>query len=187
MPQSDFDKAVRKAVRAAIKDVAKQLTEEIHEKYQSIITKFYEHYPKPVLYDRTYSTYRATDYDLAGESLAGPAAEKVVSSIGGINVDAYYIWHHVGGNPYRQPTSYVFERTFAKGIHGMTPKEAKNTFRKSKNVFGDDILVKIKAPKSPMTPHPKTLLDKEFKKIRKGEHIDPMVNEAITKYLNKYL
>ena len=187
MPDFDLDRAVRLATRAAIKEVAKQLTEELHEKYVNVITKFYEDYPKPVLYKRTYSTYKATDYDMQGESLAGPSAEKVPGYVGGINVDAYYIWHHVGGSPYRQPASYVFERTFAKGIHGFTNKEAKSMVRSGKNVFGDRISIKIKPPKAPMRPTPKRLMDKEFREIRKRDHIDPMVNAALTKYLNKYL
>lgn len=187
MEDMGLEKSVKKAIRAAIKDVAKEITEELHEKYRSIITEFYEHYPNPRVYNRTYSTYRATDYDIAGESLAGVPAERGNGYVGGINVDAYYIWHHVGGTPYKQPVSYVFERTFAGGIHGMTPKEAKGRFRKGKNVFGDTVSIKINPPKAPMRPSPRTLMNKEFRKIRKRDHIDPMVNKSITKYLNEYL
>ena len=200
MASSKIDRAVKRALRMALKEVADKLTDQIQDEYNSVIGKFYKHYT-PKVYDRSGATYEASSYAQIGEGVLMPNED---SSVAGIEVDPYYIWHSAGGyNSYNQPTSYVFERTFVQGIHGMTPTEARNLMIKHQNGvflnteivsvikkgwFKDTEFIHVTPPKAPMSPSPKSLLDKKFKKeIRTDENIDPLFDSALSKYLNKYL
>lgn len=120
MPKQDPIEDIRIDIEArfnmAIADMATLMTYQIESAYQSIIQSFYDDYT-PRWYQRTYSTYEASDH--ADDPFKYTPFEGGAEA--GISVDPSFIT----GKPYRADTAWVFDRTFGKGIHGYFKWEMK--------------------------------------------------------------
>ncbi len=126
-----------KIVSDALENIKDEVAFQIERQYEICIEKFYNHYPKPKLYQRTLYTYKASDsYD----SLSVAITKK------GNRVGIYVSSDYIPGNPYYVPGKYgkrkdgspvdkewVFENTFELGRHGYPPTEGKTPMPQSPN------------------------------------------------------
>lgn len=97
---------VSRKSKIALRRTAKQVTKDIKQKYKDVVTDFYNDYPKPKHYDRTYSTYQGgKEFDPVKDGNA---------YIAGVEVSP----DNITGEPYNWSKDAVFERTFVGGIHG---------------------------------------------------------------------
>lgn len=162
---SAIENDIKKKFNKAISEMADEVTFQIDSAYETVIDKFYNDYT-PKWYDRTYSTYEAArplyDFMHIGDSYWA-----------GIQVDSANI---LSANPYKMPKNWVFDRTFYKGVHGITASEVRSWNRGRHRTEE----IRIKAPKQ-MRPTPKALMDKEFKNITSKKNMDKFLNEAISK------
>ena len=115
-PIEDIRIDIENRFNMAVADMASQVTEQIETAYEGIIQSFYDDYT-PRWYDRTYSTYEASDH--IDDMFKTVPIENGFEA--GINVDPSFI----SGKPYRADTEWVFDRTFGKGIHGYFKWEMK--------------------------------------------------------------
>ncbi len=167
----DIKKDIKKRYMRALDNLAEELSFEIENAYETIIERFYNDY-SPISYNRTYSTY------LASDSFENPFSYTQMGNtyFSGINIDPSFI----NGKPYRADTGWVFERTFEKGIHGINRNTVIN---RNKKRYGDDVWKVKHIPKN-MKPAPKQLMDKEFKRITRKSNLDRMFNEQLNKSFN---
>lgn len=115
-PIEDIRIDIENRYNMAIADMASQVTEQIEAAYETVIQSFYDDYT-PRWYDRTYSTYEASDH--ADDIFKTTPIDNGFEA--GIKIDPSFI----NGKPYRADTAWVFDRTFGKGIHGYFKWEMK--------------------------------------------------------------
>lgn len=164
----DFRKDIEKRYMSAIEHLAEEVSFQIESAYETVIEKFYDDY-SPVSYNRTYSTYLASDgYD---DPFSYTQSGNVYTA--GIQVSSDFIQ----GKPYRADTDWVFNRTFERGIHGFNKKDM-DTYNVGK--YGNNIWRVKHRPKN-MRPAPKKLMDREFKRITKKGNMDKLFNEQLSK------
>lgn len=148
---SPIDKAVdaamneiKKRVNSVIDDIAYDLVEAIQVNYDKAIDLFYNDYD-PWYYDRTYSTYMASDGENGVSNLFNIKSTDAGFEItAGITVDSSRL-----GRPYKDPTDYVFKRTWQWGIHGA--------------MFTGGFMMGNNGT-------PKMFMDKQFKKFSRSEY-----------------
>lgn len=129
-----LQKEIEKNFKKALKDTTVQMNEAIEYMYENAITLFYESF-EPNYYVRTYSTYYGSDlYDnIAGKYDVVPQGNTYTA---GITVSP----KNIPGQPYykngqsRPDKAWVFERTYIKGIHGITTAERRSF---GKNAYWD--------------------------------------------------
>lgn len=94
----------------AVFQVGTEITGEVIEAYNESIDMFYNDYT-PKKYDRTYSTYKASDN----------GANNYISASGtSVNMRCGIMLYPENlGSPYKDPASVVYPRTFQGGIHGF--------------------------------------------------------------------
>ena len=198
-----------------ITDVARKATEQIAEEvatrieiaYERCIEEFYNDYPNPMYYDRTFSTYYASpafgDFRYGDEAHGFGVMWKKKNNqiikknkkgyLAGIVVDP----KNIPGNPYdgRKPkafTSWVFTRTFEQGIHGLTPEEVLHGtllsdkkpdpfYRHRPKRTGGRSYWRVE----PMNPPPYKLMNDNFNEITKqlGSITNEIIYDAIKKQL----
>ena len=187
--------------KKGIKDFAEEVSFEIESAYEHTIDLFYEDYGpndgKPWFYDRTESTY------LASNGYDNPFSPINVQQFGdsffsGIGVSA----SNIPGNPYKIYKDWVFYRTFYKGIHGITKKEVNTRnekirqrykkrrklarmLRKRSKTFQIEVVMQglIKRVPKNMRPAPKKIMDDSFKNLTKKKNMDRMLTEVLDKAL----
>jgi hypothetical protein len=186
------DKLFRDATDAFVQDVLWQ----IENNYETVIDMFYQHY-NPLYYDRTYSTYLASSGYETLYSLQNMNPIEVGYDVG-INVDS----SNIKDDPYRAETDWVFNRTWRFGIHGQDRgkrwgSKSEKTFQRVKgwrlrNTYHVDLIPgtefglkqthvthrytgNISISQSfmtNMTPSPKVLMDKWWKKFNTKKNLD---------------
>lgn len=120
MAKSQIDKVVDKAikeikrrVKTVIDDIGYDIAEKIQIQWDNCVDAFYNDYD-PLYYDRTYSTYLASDgEDGVSEKYSIEETDSGFIITAGITVDDSRL-----GEPYNDKTPYVFQRTWEMGIHG---------------------------------------------------------------------
>ena len=172
---AEIDKAVRQGIINGLNHVAYQLG----EAYGKAIDRFYHNYT-PHYYDRTYSTYMASDLsDMWGWNTGGTGfigESQYFKNVRQLSKNRYYValnvdYRNIGPNPYNEPLDYVFERTYVEGIHGMTPEEAA---RKG-----------LHWHKKPEREAPIHFMEKDYYKIANNENLDRVFGEAISRELSR--
>lgn len=109
MTAEEIDKVIDETIKKVMNEAAYELAFEIESAYESAIDAFYRSYT-PRFYDRNYYTYTGSDsYDNYSKHIQ--ITDKYF--ITGITVSS----EHVQGT-YKDPTDYVFERSYYSGIHG---------------------------------------------------------------------
>lgn len=161
----------------SVDELLGELTYQIEAAYESTIDEFYKDYSPnngdPWYYDRTYSTYLASDgYDNLFSYETHPDVY-----VAGINVSPDNIY----GKPYAYPADYVFGRTFEKGIHGIN----RNDVIKMNKERTKDNRINIKRVPTNMNPSPKKIMDKKFRNIQKNEYITKLFNRILQNNLDK--
>ncbi|MBR2246618.1 MAG: hypothetical protein IJ880_06295 [Bacilli bacterium] len=194
-------KRINKMYQKALDDFANEVSFQVESAYENVISLFYADYGpnngEPWYYNRTHSTY------LASNGHKDPFSPTNVRHLGdtimaGIEVDS----SNIPGHPYRADTGWVFDRTFYKGIHGISRQDVRsrneiirqryrNAIRTKKLLSSKhktlqiDITMKglIKRVPKNMTPPPKRIMDKEFKNLTKKRNLDNMFNDIFSKSL----
>lgn len=146
MAKSSLDKAVDKAIKeikkrigSVVDDIGYDIAEQIQIKWDNCVDAFYNDW-NPIYYDRTYSTYMASDgEDGVSNNYSVKETDSGFEITAGINIDSSRL-----GTPYKDPTDYVFQRTWEEGIHGTQFHS-----------------IKVK---------PKELMDKWFEEYKKTGH-----------------
>ena len=143
-------KEIKERVMSVAQDIADEITEKVQLKFDDCIDIFYDDYI-PTTYDRNYNTYMASTgtNKSFGKLTNVKETDKGVEIYGGIIVDSSLI----GDGAYKDPTDYVFGRTWQHGIHG----EASIWLT---------------------SPTPKSMMDTWFKEFRKNGY-----REIVDKYL----
>lgn len=104
---------IKRRVSSIVNDIGYDLAEAIQINYDKAIDLFYNDY-EPWYYDRTYSTYMASDGENGVSNLFNIKSTDAGFEItAGITVDSSRL-----GQPYKDPADYVFKRTWQWGIHG---------------------------------------------------------------------
>ena len=104
---------VRKRVELALKDAAYEIAFEIESAYEKSVKGFYDSYI-PNSYIRNYYTYTGSDsYDDTSKNIKESQSGNLTIYETGIKVSGDYVQ---GG--YKDPTPYVFNRSYFEGIHG---------------------------------------------------------------------
>lgn len=96
--------------------MAAEMTWRIQSGYESVVQSFYDDYT-PRFYNRTYSTYLASDRE------SDPFGFTPTSD--GYNAGIIVDHENIPGSPYRADKHWVFTRTFKEGIHGFFQWEYK--------------------------------------------------------------
>lgn len=118
---------INKTMKIALKQTAIELNYMIEEIYERAIDAFYDSY-NPKYYDRTLSTYKASDLweNPTKQQNPIPMGEGFIA---GIEVSS----DNIPGHPYNKSpkdkpnkTEWVFNRTYVKGIHGVSMIERRN-------------------------------------------------------------
>ena len=118
---------IRKVMKSALRKTAIELNYMIEEIYEQAIDAFYDSYD-PKYYDRTFSTYKASNLyeNYAKQENPIPMGEGFVA---GIEVTS----DNIPGKPYNRSkkdkpnkTEWVFNRTYTKGIHGVSMLERRS-------------------------------------------------------------
>ncbi len=172
-PLEKFKADMRKKYQMAVRDLAQEVAFEIEKAYESVVQRFYNDYPNPSSYKRTYSTYLGSSaYDSPFEYGVQKFGDSYFS---GMQVSA----SNIPGNPYKANKGWVFDRTFYEGIHGYHRNEAiKANATKKKG----DVYMSVKHAPRRMNPPPRKLMDKEYKHIVQKKNIDRIFAAAMEKY-----
>ena len=130
---SDIDKIINKKLKKKIDKFAEdafsyckeKVADEIEIHYEDYIAEFYEHYPHPKSYDRSLSTYKASDVfnDSSAAYAKGEHIVGIYVSAENIPGNPYYIPHRYGMRKSGEPVDkdWVFNNTFIEGRHGVDP------------------------------------------------------------------
>ena len=157
-----IERDMRERVEKALEKIAYDIAFDIEAAYESAIDAFYNDYPKkgvePKYYNRNYFTYTGsnayddihTNFNFFKEKRVKKRGHNIIGFQAGIRVSSDFV-----DGSYKDPTDYVFNRTFVEGIHGTKR-------------------VKV------MSPTPKKLMDDSFEGIR--ENLDSYMKN-IWKYL----
>lgn len=167
-PMADIVKDTKKRYSKAIEEMAEEVAYEIEKSYESVIDMFYSDYT-PRIYQRTYSTYLGSN--AYNDIFNNGVIQYGNSYFAGINVSS----SNIPGNPYEAYKGWVFDRTFYKGIHGINRNDLMQMNKKRSK---DNHITIRNMPKN-MSPAPKKLMDKEFKKLTKKQNLDKMFEEAM--------
>lgn len=202
MEISGFSKATLRNIKKHFNEVLQEFAEDvafnIEKAYESVIDMFYADYGPnngdPWFYDRTYSTYQASSgYDQIFSS--NNIQHYGNSYFSGIGVSS----SNIPGDPYKAYKEWVFNRTFYKGIHGISSVDVreKNEQIRQKYKRQRALMRKLKKkhkglkidskmqglikniPKN-MNPAPKKVMDRQFKKITKKSNMDVLFREALS-------
>lgn len=202
METSRFSKAILKNIKKRFNIVLQEFAEDvafnIEKAYESVIDMFYADYGpnngEPWFYERTYSTYQASSgYD----QIFSPNNIQHYgdSYFSGIGVSS----SNIPSNPYNAYKEWVFNRTFYKGIHGISSadvrgknEQIRQKYKRQRQLMrmlkkkhkGLKIDSKMQGliknvPKN-MHPAPKKVMDKQFKQITKKANMDKMFQEALS-------
>ena len=176
----DLEEEIDEMVKKAIKRTAIELSSEIEIAWERVIDEFYEDYT-PIWYNRTYSTYKASDgYSEIGSGNFVPYIKNIRRNkhgniLVGITVSSDYI----PGNPYEADKDWVFERTFEKGYHGYNQHEAQKW---TSDHSGKDLDNRTWSTSAKvMKPSPSKRMDVQFNKIANQKHITQVFNKEIAK------
>ena len=120
MDAKRIERDMRKRVENALGKIAYDIAFDIEAAYESAIDAFYNSYT-PRYYDRNYYTYTASDsYDNISSNLnfmkekrVKKKGHKTIGFESGIRVSSEFMQ-----GSYKDPTDYVFNRTYHYGIHG---------------------------------------------------------------------
>jgi len=110
---------LKKVFDDSVQELAEEMYRQIEGLYESAIDMFYADYD-PLWYRRTYATYEASSG--AGFDYTGNVINMGNHWSAGIQIDPSFI----SGEPYKRANgkgadkSWVFNRTFNKGIHGIS-------------------------------------------------------------------
>lgn len=163
-------------LNTAVQHAAKEIGEEIQDIYETAITKFYGSY-SPRMYKRTYSLYEGAK-GVGGYGVFQKRISKYNYDCG-ITVDPsnYSSDPYVKDPPHglEMTVENVFERSFAKGIHGFTSKErSKMNADKRKGDYG----YLKQAPKK-LSPPPLNNMNLKFKQIDNFNYVFGKLEAAI--------
>ena len=186
MAKSAIYKKIIKQYESAIKQVAEEVSFQVESAYESVIDMFYNDYT-PRWYERTGSTYRASDHvdDMSKITKVGD------EYLSGIIVDS----ENINGNPYRADTDWVFERTFVRGIHGFTAHEGRRFAQKMRQRFKEGKSIHFinmaqlntqwgnwnEDMKWGNGKKPKDAMDKAFKELTKKKNLDALFQKQFSK------
>lgn len=180
MNTEEFEKVVLEQYEEAVKNTANQIGREIRKDYIDSIQAFYDDYT-PKRYIRTWNTYLASN---AAKDARKSVQKKGKAYICGISVSSSFM-----KDAYRADTDWVFERTYAKGIHGFTSDYINRVRNWYKDPRGSDTAkpnkwvhawgtygnINVKAPRK-MVPPPNKLMNDKFKKYNESYIFDVFVN-----------
>lgn len=179
--EEEIDEELKGKLHKAINLAAVELATEIEIAWERVIDEFYEHYT-PVWYQRTYSTYKASDgYSEIGSGYFAPYIRKInrdrkTNKITvGITVSA----DNIPGDPYEANKDWVFERTFEKGYHGYNQHEAQGWSSDHMGKNRDNRVWRTSA--KVMKPTPAYNMQVQFNKIANQKHINNVFNKEIAK------
>ena len=176
---SYIKRVVRKTVDKSLEEAAYEIGFEIESKFERCVDEFYKDYPNPK-YNRTHSTYLASS---GYNNLTELAQRDGDTYRAGIRVDSSFI----EDNPYRADTSWVFDRTWRRGIHGWvyyTKLEGKgNPTQIPDSLFRGLINMAYHHP--PMSPSPLSLMNEEFKAINKKKYVNNKFAKTFENNLSK--
>ena len=110
---------IQNNIRSALPKIAYEIGDKMLKKYVDCVDAFYGHMEESNGYFRTYSTY-------LGSSIAYSYGEKHSGSLRNKSGETTTFSIHINmtvspsylGKPYKDPTWYVFGRTWSEGIHG---------------------------------------------------------------------
>lgn len=219
----ELEKNIKQAAKQAAKETAEELTYQVQVAYRNAIDLFYEdkvfYYGEgsysniPRSYERTFSTYEASSgFELTDSIGSGRDISNYVNIyhkgdemgyFGGITVSE----SNIKGNPYKINKSYVFERTFKYGIHGVSRTDQRlfNRRRKSKkeqfwylrNVnrgnsthyysyeLSENVYMRMKRFPRMTNPSPYEIMNKSFKKITTKKNISSVFGGIMDYYMSK--
>lgn len=227
----ELEKNIKQAAKQAAKETAEELTYQVQVAYRNAIDLFYEdkvffdHYENPEnrgtpvfyntprRYKRTFSTYEASSgFELTDSIGSGRDISNYVNIyhkgdemgyFGGITVSE----HNIKGNPYKISKSYVFERTFKYGIHGVCRADQRlfnkrrssnkeqfwylrKQVKRSNEVhyysYGDNnIQQRMKRFPNITSPSPYEVMNKSFKKITTKKNISSVFGGIMDYYMSK--
>lgn len=131
--KSIIDKKIKKKAEKIVKDTLDNIREElafqIEEHFELYIDRFYAHYPEPRRYERTGSTYYASDSykDFTSALVRDGNRVGIIVSSENIPGNPYYVEGVYGmrKNGEAVDKEWVFNNTFALGRHGYPPYEGK--------------------------------------------------------------
>lgn len=118
-PLKKIYRDIKNNIRNALPIIAYEIGDKMFKQYVNCVEAFYEDKDETDNYYRTYSTYLGSSISYSyGESSTGSLRSKdgettTFSAHITMHVDPSYL-----GNPYKDPTDYVFDRTWSQGIHG---------------------------------------------------------------------
>lgn len=186
-PLEEIKAEIEKRSRKAAEEVASEVTFQVELAYEKAISKFYNDYD-PERYERTLSTIKASNRwdDIFGYT---PTKDRFIAGIevGSENIPNIFEGpdDEEGHQPYRDPTDWVFERTYEKGIHGYTILEARRYADKKRKKYVLSKRAKnrltnyINAAPPITSPPPKEIMEKLFSKIDKQQYIDKITDEKL--------
>ena len=113
MTAKEIEADIVNKIVAAMHDAAYDIAFDIESAYESAIDAFYASYT-PRVYSRSYSTYEGSDsHNNYKNHIKVNRNGNIVEATTGIKVSSEYV-----NASYKDPTEYVFERTYYSGIHG---------------------------------------------------------------------
>jgi hypothetical protein len=204
---------LKKEYKKRLMAMAKILTREIETAYESAINKFYADYT-PSLYDRTYSTYAASDHYMDKGNVITSGNDLIAGiTVASDNIpgEPYYkYWGKHKGRPMNK--NYVFSRTYEKGIHGINIKfksVMNKNFNKEDKIVADvfkalDIPVGEqnggvkwdppalryneelgRVPLKNMKPTPKSIFEKEYRNNTSKKYLDDMADRFFSGFFDE--
>lgn len=113
MTAEEIEKDVLKRIQTAFEKAAYEISYEIESHYEQYIDAFYDSYT-PFVYDRHFNLYKASTggKDISSEIKYSNNLKNSWFEAG-IRVSPSLI-----GDPYKDPSDYVFDRSYFYGIHG---------------------------------------------------------------------
>lgn len=174
----------KKSYENAIEKTARRIGREIEKAYEAEIKRFYDDYD-PISYERTYSTWWASD-----GYRNYPSWNKYLGNLqyeAGIVVDPMNI-QNKKGHPYRATTMWVFDRTWRLGIHGINKRNIRYKIKtKGRGKKKREYEVKWNYRRFPTNtrPAPKTEFIKAFNKIKQHKNIDRIFSEYWNEEISK--
>lgn len=127
--------------------IGKEIGEEIQLHFVHAVDAFYEDYDPRFYIPRGYYTYKASTGEDGDDLFSVSDNGEQVVITAGIYVDSGRL-----GSPYKDPAPYVFTRTWAAGIHGVSS-------------------VKV------TSPSPKKIMDEWFNSFKNSKEIKSIVNK----------
>lgn len=163
------------------KEASELICKDLKKMYNSVIREFYRSY-HPKSYDRTYSTYAANNlYNNDNYS-------SIVDDLGdGFKVEFLVSDYFIKSQPYEEDRTWVFTRTFVKGIHGWIPGEWDSYYHGGMFDLDWRASVFVSQPASPLSPTPKARMDERHKKYKNPQRLRKKIKPIVDKHMNKFL